>query len=872
MKLFRRSDRDFAEEIRAHLDIEADRLRAEGVPDDEARARASRMFGNVTAARERFYESRRAPLLDTLARDLRYALRGLRRAPVFAAAAIVTLALGIGANTAIFSAVDEVLFRAPSLPEAGRLAQVYSFQRKTSTYVSSSYPDYVDLRAAASFQSLAAYVRLPLAVSLGDGAERISIDAVTGNYFDTLGAPPIAGRALRPDDDRPGAPAVAWIAEGLWRRRFHADASAAGRTIEIEGQRFTIAGVMPDRFGDLNLNWATPPQIWIPLRTVTVVAPRLNVVFENRAATWLVLTGRLRAGVTAAAAQAELQTIADRLARANPATNRDLTAVVLPLSRSKFWPAYRTSVANSLAAFAVAAGLLLLLACANVSNLLLERAAGRRREFAVRLAIGAGRAGILRQVLTESAVLALLGCAASVAVAQALMGLLGRFPNALGLPLTLDLHVEARALAVCMALSAATTLLAGLAPAVSSMRAAFLPALKDSARGARAHWFHGGLIALQAALSMVLLTGGCLYGRTLWRAYSADLGFRADHLLTGSFSTPVAGPEASARFREKERAFRQRIAAMPGVVSTSVSSAALLTGAHQRVQVDGGDGARAADREFIGADFVATTGMRLTAGREFTERDDAPAPRVAIVNDTLATALWPGANPLGRVVTMLESARKRTPVTVVGVVRTAKYGSVWEQAQPRFYLPAAQSDFAPPYFLVRTNGRPEELARAATSAWAEIAPGSPLYGLETGEERVDASLMPERVAAGILGGFGALALALTAVGLYSVVAFAVAQQRREIGIRMAVGASPGAVTAGMLRRSMTWVVAGIGAGSIGSVAAVRVLATNARGVSPYDPATYLAVIVGLMGIGGAAAIGPARRAARVDPASVLRGD
>jgi len=630
--------------------------------------------------------------------------------------------------------------------------------------------------------------------------------------------------------------------------------------------------VMPDRFGDLNLNWATPPQLWIPLRAVTIVTPRLNVAWENRAVPWLVLTGRLRAGVPLATAQAELQTIADRLAHANPATNRDLTAVVLPLSRSKFWPAYRTSVANSLTAFAIAAGLLLLLACANVSNLLLERAAGRRREFAVRLAIGAGRGGILRQVLTESAVLALLGCAASIGVAQALLRLLVRFPNALGLPLTLDLRVEGRALAVCMALSAAATLLAGLAPAAASMRAAFLPALKESARGARAHWFHGGLIAAQAALSMVLLIGGGLYGRTLWRGYSADLGFRADHLLTGAFSAPAVGPEASARFREKEREFLRQLAATPGVVAASVSSSALLSGAHQRAQLDPGDGPRAVDREFVGADYFAAAGIRRIGGREFTKRDDASAPRVTIVNDTLAAALWPGANPLGRVVTMVESARKRTPVTVVGVVVTAKYASVWEQTQPRFYLPAEQSDFAPAYFLVRTNGRPEELLRPASSAWAENAPGSPLYGLETGAERVDASLMPERVAAGILGGFGALALALTAVGLYSVVAFAVAQQRREIGIRMAVGASPRAVTAGMLRRSMTWVVVGIAAGGVGSVAVVRVLATNARGVSPYDPATYLAVIAGLVAIGAAASIGPARRAARVDPASVLRGD
>jgi len=306
----RRKDEDFAAEIQAHLDLENDRLREEGRPGVDAR----RAFGNAAAAQERFYESRRYMWIEHLWRDVRCAAGTLRRSPAFTVAAIVSLALGIGANTAIFSAIDEILLRPLAVPQPDQLAQVYSFNRKTATYVSTSYPDYADFRRRAqSFQQLSAYVRLPLNVELGgQGTERVTVEAVSGNYFDMLKIPPLAGRTLRADDDEPGAPAAAIVSEELWRTRFHAAPGLVGKSIRIEGHPFSVAGIVPNRFSGMNLNWATPPRLWIALHTTPLVLPGMGAanVFDNRAALWLVLTGRLKPGVSAAGAQAELRTIA----------------------------------------------------------------------------------------------------------------------------------------------------------------------------------------------------------------------------------------------------------------------------------------------------------------------------------------------------------------------------------------------------------------------------------------------------------------------------------------------------------------------------------------------------------------------------------
>jgi predicted permease len=873
MNFRRRTDRDFEKELKAHLELEADRHHAEGVPEEEARRLARRDFGSATAARERFYESRHSIFMDEIVRDTRYALRTLARSPGYAAAAILTLALGIGANTAIFSATDEILLRPPDVPEPEQLAQVYSFNRKTSTYLSSSYPDYLDFRRQArSFQNLAAYVRLQLNVQIGgEASERISVEAVSGNYFSMLRVPPLGGRALEPADDAPGAAPVAMIAEDLWRTRLQADPAAIGKPIAILGRQFIVAGIVPKRVGGLNLNWATPPRVWIPLRAAALVIPRFDKVFDSRAAIWLVLAGRLNRGVSVSAAQVELQAIA-----ANIGGNRDLSAVVYPLSRSKFWPSYRNDIQTSLTGFGIASVLILLLACANVSNLLLGRAIARRRELAMRLAIGAGRGRIVRQLLTEAGVLAFLSCGAGLLVADELMRLLRQFPAALGLTLALDLHIESRALVFCIVLSALAIVLFGLAPALQTARLAVMPSLKGSGNasaGGGHEWFRGALVALQAAFAMVLLVGGGLYGRTLWKAYSTDLGFRSDHLLTAAFSLPPPGKDAAEQMWGAQRSLLARLSATPGVVSATLSSTGILNPGHPQARVESGPGSApvSSTYEFVGGDFLKTIGIPLFGGKDFSARaGDAGAS--AIVNRTLARSLSPGASPIGQTIVVETQGRAKSRFIVAGIAGDTKYGSIWEQPEPHLYLPAGQSDVSAGFLAVRTSVPPAELAEPLRKLWSDLEPLAPLYEIQTAEERVNLALTPQRVAAAILGGFAFLALMLTAIGLYSVVAFSVAQQKREIGIRLAIGARPSAIFTAVLRKSMIPAVAGLATGVAASFPLMRILAAKARNVSPYDEPTYLAVALILAAVACAAAIAPARRAMRVDPSIALRSE
>jgi predicted permease len=879
----RRKHQDFAAEIRAHLELETDRLREEGPPDLDARPQqeARRNFGNVAAVQEQFYESRRYMWLEHLWRDVHYAIGTLRRAPAFTLAAIVSLALGIGANTAIFSAVDEILLRPVSVPEPHRLAQVYSFNRKTATYVSTSYPDYADYRQRAqSFQHLAAYMRLPLNTALGNsGTERITVEAVTDNYFDMLMLPPLAGRMLRAEDDAAGSPLATMIGEELWHTRFHADPQTIGKVIRIEGYPFTVVGIVPNRLSGMNLNWATPPHVWIPLHKSPLVLPRMPAtVFENRSMIMLVLTGRLRAGVSTARAQAELQTIAAAVAQNDSSANSNFTAMVFPLSRSKFWPSYRTAITNSLVVFSVACGLVLLLACANVSNLLLERALSRRREFAVRLAIGASRSRLVRQLLTESLTLAVPSCAAALLVAQGLMKLLLRFPNALGLPLSLDLTVEPRALWFCVALSIATAVLFGLAPALQATRPEILPSLKQSGSalpGSGRDWFRGSLVMLQVAFSTILLVGGGLFVRSLTKAYSVDLGFRSSNLWTAAFNITGQGTEASQRLEQSQRALIRELSAMPGILAASTSSHQLLGIMNGQTQVDSGATPQAivsTESEYTGPGYLTTLGIPLLSGREFSSRDAAGSPPVAIVNRALATRLWPASSAAGQTLWVHDRAGARTPVTVIGVARDAKYDSVWEDSQPHLYLADWQSGQNAYDLDVRSNLKPADVAAAVRQVWARLEPSTSLYDFQTGDERVNLFLTPQRVAAGIFGAFGVLAIVLASVGLYSLVAYSVLQQRREIGIRIAIGAPPRAVLAAVLRTSMRLTAAGLVLGVIASLLLMRYLATQVKNVSPYDGATYVAVASILAVVALVAALVPARRAMRVDPMTALRSE
>ena len=808
-------------------------------------------------------------------RDIRFGLRTLRRSPAFTVAAILTLSLGIGANTAIFSLIDEILLRPFPLPHSEQLAQVYSFNRKTSSFVSGSYPDYQDFRRQSRcFRQLAAYVRLPLDVTFDQRVERVSIEAVTDNYFDMLEIAPVAGRTIGGEDESDGAPVatVAMIGENLWRQRFRGDPEIPGKTIAINDHRFTIIGVVPKSFQGMNLNWGDPPEVWIPLHACALLEPGFAAadIFHRRLP-WLVFTGRLEPWTSTAKAEAELKTIAAGIARDQPATNRDLTARVFDLSRSKFWPAYRDSLASSLTVFAVAAGLVLLLACANVSNLLLQRALKRRREFAIRLALGAGRMGLVRQLLAESLLLTVpaLGCA--LLVARGLEAILLSFPGAFGVSLALDLSLERRVALFSVAISVAATMFFGLAPLFQATRPDVWPALKDAGNGAPGRgrdWLRRGLVGVQVAFSVVLLLGGGLFARSLLKAYAVDAGFRQENLSIAEFHVPSSvSAEGVGAFR---RGVIDRISVLPGVRSAALANHPLLSPVHVVYEVSSDTATAPANGDLVGPGFLRTLDVPLIRGREFTQRDDERAPRVAIVNQTLAARLWPGQDAVGRTMLRRQGNGAATRLEIVGIARDAKYHSVWEESEPHLYLPILQSALTGEYVVMRSRSAPQELFASLRRQWSEIAPGVALLKLSTAREALDRSLGAQRSAAALLGGFAILAMLLASIGLYSIVSHSVTERTREIGVRAAMGARPEVVVRGIVAKAVRLVMAGLVFGMAAGLAATRLVASQLKGVSAYDPLTFGVTAGLLLAVSLAAAWIPARRAARIDPALTLR--
>lgn len=790
--------------------------------------------------------------------DLAFGWRTLLRSPGFAVAAIATLALGVGANTAIFSAVDEVLLRPLPVPQADRLAAVYRFNPKTSKYLSSSYPEYEDLRRESrSFESLAAYVRLQFNVSAAGHAERVPVEAVSGNYFAMLKLAPLAGRVLDADDD-----AAVLLGEEFWRARFQGDAAMVGKTVLVEGRPFVVRGIVPAVFHGPNLNWGKPPQMWMTLRATTELIPSFRTmnILNQRPVEWLLLLGRLRAGVTVAAAQAELQALR---------TDRDVTLTVFPASNAKFWPAYRSSIESWIAVFAGAAGLVLLLACANLSNLLLERALGRRREIAIRRALGASGGRIVRQMLAENLLLAAPGFVAAVGVASGLQRLLLQFPNAWGISLALRLGVETRVLIFCFALSLAASALFGVLPALQTARQDVVPALKESGNATAASgqkWLRQALVVAQVSFSMVLLVAGGMFGRSLLRAYAMDLGFRSDHLLAVSFSAPMQ--DTGERLQQFYAAMQRELSAMPGAVAVSAAAEMPLSPVHVTARVGG----LSVNYNMVGPDYLRAMGIALLAGRDFGLRDGKDAPKVAVVNQSLARSLWGGANPLGRVMEFEDRPGRVTRVEVVGVARDSRYESIWESGEPYLYLPAAEWGRPVNYFLVRTSAPAQALRAALRGRWEAAAPDVPLDDVRTGDEVVASAVAPQRLAALLLGAFGGLAIVLAAVGLYSVMSFAVRQRAKEIGIRLAIGARPARILRDVLLEALTVAGWGLVLGLVGCWSAMHLLASLVHDMSPYDGATFSGVAALLVLVCVVAALVPALRASRTDPARALRGE
>jgi len=810
--------------------------------------------------------------MNDLLSDVRYALRTLSRSPGFAAAAIATLALGIGANTAVFSVVDSLILRPPpGLAQPGSLVWISGVQRGRLQGL--SYPDFEDLRLeTGAFSGVFAVSRAAAHVSRGRDAERIRAHLVSDNAFDVAGSKPALGRTFLPDDAKEARP-VAVIGHRYWERAFDSDPGAVGSTLNVNGRAFTIIGVAAEELIGFRSDPEEIADIYLLFETYYSGERRRNL--ENRDSAWLLVQARLRPGVSVEEASAAAAVVVRRRAASRSAEMRDLSAAATPLQG---WvPPGQLKDVLPFALFGlIATGLVLSIACANVANLLLARAAGRRKEIGIRLAIGASRSRIVRQLLTESVLLAALGAGAGLLLALWTIDLI---LNRFGAPAAIAPRLDFRIAAYAAAAAFATGITFGLAPAWKASRRALVPSLKgEASEGAERSRLPGGLVVAQVSISLVLLAAAGLLVRSFQKAAAVDIGLERRHAartLAASFDveTQGYGPERS---REFFRALLDRAGALPGVESAALAETLPLSGrAVGDAIAPKGEVPRPGDSETVFVNTVSpgyfeTLGVPILAGRDFTEADREGAPPVVIVNETLARRFWPGQDPLGK---FLQTGGERAAtLQVVGVARDGKYLRMTEAPRPFAYFSILQQGarHGETILIARFSGPPS--VEALRSEVRALDPSLPLFRVRSLERLLEDQLADRRNGTLVVEIFGVLAICLAVVGLYGVLSHSVTRRRREIGIRMALGASPAQVRALFLRRGGKLASIGIAIGLALSAAVTRLLSQMLFGVAPTDAATFLAVTLLLSAVALAAAWLPARRATRVDPMAALRSE
>jgi predicted permease len=807
--------------------------------------------------------------MRVLWQDLRFAARLLRSNPGFTALAVLSLALGIGVNTGIFSLVRAVLRPPSPIRDAGRLVSVYhSFLHGREVLTSTSYPDYEYYRDHNRVLSgLMAYCRVPMSARIGEQAEQISGELVTANYFSVLDLRASAGRTFLADDR-----AVAVIGDRLWRSRFGGDRNVLGRTVGIGRHVFTIVGIAPPGFRGVVLDWGDPPELWVPMAAYREAVPLMpEYMLQARHAVWLLVTGRLQPGVSMAEAKAAFHGMAGQLAQAYGENPHDWSAEALPLSRARFWPTYRNSIMTFLGLLVAVTGLVLLIACFNVANLLLTRAMKRQREIAVRLALGAGRGRLVRQLTTESVLLSLVGGAAGIAVAWWTAALVRSYPQPFKIPLALDTPMDAPALGFALLLSLVTGVLFGIVPARRASRPDLVLSLKSEAPGPGLRGFalRNALVVAQVALSLVLLIGAGLFVRTLQKAQASDPVFRTGNAVLVELNLRAAEyPDARGKQFYTQALERTRL--LRGVESAALVSFPPLGGMLQETDVlpPGASEPLRVNANIVSPDYFRTLGLPLEHGRDFNERDIESAPPVAMVNEVMARLFWPGQDPIGKLLHLADPALP--PLEVVGVARDGRMQGFREDMRPCFYRPLAQSYVPEMTLIARTPGGPDLALAEIRRELRALDKDLPVAGAETMHAHLDRALSQERLTASLLSGLGLLALALAVVGIYGVMSFSVAQRTREIGIRMALGAQAPDVLTMILRHAAILLGAGLAIGWAAAALVTRYAASLLYGVSPTDPWTFVAVSAVLAAAAILACYLPARRAARVDPMVALR--
>jgi len=814
--------------------------------------------------------------MASLLQDARFALRTLAKTPGFTAAIIVSVALGIAANATVFSVANGLLWGVLPVKDPGRLV-IFSEGR------SFSYPDYLDYRDQTSqvFEGIAAHFPfIPASIGGNGQPERVWGQVVSGNYFRLAGVNPVVGRGILPEDDQgAGSGTVVVLSHALWQRRFGSDPSVPGRTVALNGQRYTVIGVAPAGF------WGTDHGIqsdfWAPLSMAEQLMPDLgkDSMRSKRDAHWLLLNARLKPGVSRSQAVAVVNVVKKRLDQAYRKDEKRHESVTLDAAGGLIGGA-STQALGMMAVLMVVVGLVLLVACANVANLLLARATGRQREIAIRLAIGATRRQVIRQLLVESVLLALAGAAAGFLLAALAAAAISRFQLPLPFPIVFDFNVDLRVLLFTGGLSILTGILFGLAPALRSTRPDLVEALKNDAPvfgRLRRFSLRNALVVVQVALSLVLLVGAGLFLRSLGNASSIDIGMKPDNILLMAVDPKLNrySPEKTQQFLQQ---LRERVSALPGVRSVSFVDSLPLSigGINFDFKIQGGKGRAeqtvVADVFNVGSGYWETMGIPLLRGHDFSRQ--AGDDHVAIVNETMARRAFGSEDPLGRQI-LSDELGEKTLYTVIGVARNSKSRTLGEEPQSCAYLfleahPEKVFSFFGISIAVKTASNPAGLVRPVRDRIAALDPNLAILKTETMREHVGKSLLLPQISATLLGTFGAVGLTLAAIGLYGVMSFSVRRRTREIGIRMALGAKPGGVLTMVVRQGLALTAVGLAIGLAIALAVGRLAASLLYGISGTDLVTFLSVPAVLLAAALVAIVIPGRRAARIGPTTALR--
>jgi putative ABC transport system permease protein len=816
-------------------------------------------------------------VFETAWQDVRYGFRLLRRSPMFTATAALSLAIGIGANTTIFSIASAVLLRPlPALTEPGRLVDIGRTDNGRNNFDTSTYPNYRDVRERVTLLSDVYAVRIePQPISLGDGheAERIYGVPVSGNYFTALGTSAARGRLFNDTDDRPNGLPVAVISHELWQRRFGGAEDTVGRTVTFNSSPVTIVGITQPRFQGTTVMRA---DAWVPLALAAIASPRFGAeMYTNRRASWIVMGGRLKPGVTVAQANAELQTIGAALQKEYPEANRGRSYRVL---KSGIIPGQTDGVAGFLGVLLGIVALVLLAACVNLAGMLLARAASRHREIAVRMAIGADRARLVRQLITETLVLFAAGCGLGLLLTQWLTSLLLAVLPSLPVPVGIDFVVDWRVMVFAAAISLVAAVLCGLAPALQASKPDLVPDLKADGgqRGGRLR-LRSAFIVAQVTVSLVLVIAGGLFVRALGRAASIDPGFDQTNVDVISMDLSLSGykePDALA-FADRLRA---RVLALPGVQHAAFAADLPLDGGRMGLgtlrvpglQPPNGESSFRTDWNAVSPGYFKTLNMRLVSGRDFTDQDDAAAPGAIIVNEAMARSVWKTTDVLGRQFEAQVLGDVKTTLTVVGVAPDAQVDTLGAEVGPFVYVPVAQRYMSRAALLVKSaDGGMIPQVRALVR---ELNPNLPVTTAMTLEQATSVMLIPQRIAGAVAASLGVVVLLLAAIGIYGVTSYSVNRRTREIGIRMALGADRATVLRLVIRQGLVLTAIGVALGLAAGAAGAQVLRSLLFGVSALDPVAFggAALLFGLVAL--AASYLPARRATRVDPMMALRAE